>query len=283
MGLRGAIWNPGAPRGLALLLEGRTEFLEKLTVPAAELAARGYAVAAVDWRGQGLSDRLVAPALKGHVVRFDDYLADLAALLAHPRVAAEGPARLVLGHSMGAAIALAARAAGLTGAAPLILSAPMAGIAITGAKGGVFRAMARGARRIGLGERWPPVPGADRPYVLQGFEGNCLTSDATFFDWHAGALRSEPRFQLGLPTLGWMAAAYDVMEALHNRPAADYAGPALVALGSREAVVDSAAVRALATRLRASLTEIDGARHDLLTEAAPLRTPFWTAVDTFLL
>ena len=59
--LRGALWRASDPdgscRGLVLLLNGRTEFVEKCALPAAALVARGFAVASVDWRGQGLSPR----------------------------------------------------------------------------------------------------------------------------------------------------------------------------------------------------------------------------------
>ena len=57
--LRGAFWRGvgrasetggetgRGSRGLVLLLNGRTEFLEKWTLPAAALVARGFAVASV--------------------------------------------------------------------------------------------------------------------------------------------------------------------------------------------------------------------------------------------
>ena len=47
-----------------------------------ELIARGYSVATVDWRGQGLSDRLLADPRKGHVDDFASFDADLDAFMA---------------------------------------------------------------------------------------------------------------------------------------------------------------------------------------------------------
>src|SRR5689334_11979155 len=57
--LRYALWSArGTSRGTILLLTGRGEFLEKYaTEVVGELLDRGFAVAAIDWRGQGLSDR----------------------------------------------------------------------------------------------------------------------------------------------------------------------------------------------------------------------------------
>ena len=107
VGLRAGMWRGG--ERLALLLTGRTEFLEKAVIPAAELVARGYTVASLDWRGQGHSDRLIDPPQKGHVGDFADYRRDLAALLAAPELSGFGPPALTLAHSMGAAIALESR------------------------------------------------------------------------------------------------------------------------------------------------------------------------------
>ncbi len=53
-------------------------------------------------------------------------------------------------------------------------------------------------------------------------------------------------------------------------------------LGSREEVVDPALVRAIAARLKVELVEIEGARHEVLIEAEPMRTQVWAAIDRFL-
>ena len=68
-------------RGTILMFPGRTEYLEKYGPTAAEFTRRGYAFAAIDWRGQGLSDRLHADRRLGHVGRFTDYQLDCAAFL----------------------------------------------------------------------------------------------------------------------------------------------------------------------------------------------------------
>ncbi len=54
MRLRAAIWLPvGEARGTCLLMQGRAEFIEKYFETVADLLARGFAVVAFDWRGQG--------------------------------------------------------------------------------------------------------------------------------------------------------------------------------------------------------------------------------------
>src|ERR1700738_334711 len=77
--LRYACWNvPGTARGTVVVLTGRGEFVDKYaTEVVGELLGRGYAVIAMDWRGQGLSDRPLADRNKGHIDIFETYLADL--------------------------------------------------------------------------------------------------------------------------------------------------------------------------------------------------------------
>ena len=60
-----------------VLLQGRAEFVEKYGETVGDLGARGFAVYALDWRGQGRSGRVLKDPRKGHVVSYDDYLKDL--------------------------------------------------------------------------------------------------------------------------------------------------------------------------------------------------------------
>lgn len=282
--LRGAVWRGpqgvGAGRGLALLLSGRTEFLEKCCVPAAELSRRGFAVASLDWRGQGRSQRLVDPPLKGHVGHFTDFHRDLMALVAHPAVAAIDGPRLMLAHSMGGAIGLGAIARGLVAPDGAILSAPMLGFAMPKLMRAVSSATLWIARRIGKLEAWPPFGPVDQPYVFGGFEDNVLTRDRAVFDWMAAALRREPALQLASPTLGWMDQSFTEMAWLAKQGPLNC--PGLCLLGSHERVVDPVAARAAANRLNAELVVIDGAEHEVLIEAEPMRAQAWAAIDRFL-
>ena len=62
-----------------------TEYIEKYAHVAEALNAAGYAVASLDWRGQGLSERACDDPMKGHIDRFSEYQADIDALLALAR------------------------------------------------------------------------------------------------------------------------------------------------------------------------------------------------------
>src|SRR5262245_10884868 len=76
--LRFARWSPLPGRkGTVCLFQGRAEFIEKYFETVRDLRARGFAVATLDWRGQGLSQRALRNSRKGYVRSFDEYLIDL--------------------------------------------------------------------------------------------------------------------------------------------------------------------------------------------------------------
>lgn len=277
VGLRAALTVPPQPRGHVLLLPGRAEFIEKYAGVSAALAARGLAVAALDWRGQGGSARLAGDATTGHVGDFADYRADLDALASHPEVADLPGPRVVVAHSMGATVALDWMRAG--GRANLaVLSAPMLGIRLSPALAPLAPGLARLAVRAGLGLR--PVPGTGRaPYPLGPFEGNVLTADPAAFAAMAAFLRANPAVGVAGLTFGWLHAAFRAMAGLRG---GDVAVPALVVLGTAEALVDPAPIRSLGRGPAARLVEIDGARHEPFMETPARRAVLWGEIEGFL-
>src|SRR5690606_30564207 len=93
--------------GHVLLLNGRTEFIEKYFETIDSLRARGLAVWTLDWRGQGRSDRLLDDAERGHVGRFEDFLDDLERFVTGSVLpGAAGAPLTLLAHSMGGNIGL---------------------------------------------------------------------------------------------------------------------------------------------------------------------------------
>ena len=78
LALRFARWPPPPGRkGTVCLFQGRGDFIEKYFEVARDLRARGFAVATLDWRGQGMSDRALRNPRKGYVRNFAEYQIDL--------------------------------------------------------------------------------------------------------------------------------------------------------------------------------------------------------------
>src|ERR1700726_4973604 len=75
--LRFARWAPPPGRkGTVCLFGGRAEFIEKYFETVRDLRTRGFAVATLDWRGQGLSERALRNSRKGYVRDFSGYDVD---------------------------------------------------------------------------------------------------------------------------------------------------------------------------------------------------------------
>ena len=95
-------------RGTVCIFPGRSEFIEKYFEVVGELRRRGFAVAIMDWRGQGGSSRLAGNPLKGHVRDFSDYESDLSRFMTDVVLPDCPPPFFALGHSMAATILLEA-------------------------------------------------------------------------------------------------------------------------------------------------------------------------------
>lgn len=270
--LRVALWQPPGARATVLLFPGRTEYLEKYAPLAGELAARGLACAALDWRGQGLSDRPGHPAMIGHVARFDDFQQDVAVLLAAAKAAAMPGRFHLLAHSMGGAIGLRALSRGLP-VSTAAFTAPMWGIRLGPMLRPVAWALSTLAVAAGQGLRYAPGTGPN-PYVLtEPAAGNMLTSDTERFAWLGRQLKARPELGLGGPSLQWLQGALREVRALARLPAPPL--PALCGLGDHERVVDPGPIRARMARWPGGrLALYRGAEHEILMEAPATRLAF---------
>lgn len=277
MKLRALFWPLAGARGTVLMLTGRTEHAEKFGPTAARLAAAGYAAAAIDWRGQGLSQRLTEDPRKGHVGRFSDYQLDLAAFVAAAdQIGLPGP-QFMLAHSMGGCIGLRALM-GENRFAAAAFSAPMWGILVPGGRDALYARLLGAMARAGLAARYAPPPASGPLNYLQTapFAGNTLTTDPEAWEWMRGQLAANPELAIAGPTIGWVAAALAECRALARLPSPHI--PCLTGLGSHERIVKSAAITArMADWPSGTLLRIEGAQHELLKESPPLRDQFLSA------
>src|SRR5262245_34859592 len=107
--LRAVHWPPPPGRkGTVCLFQGRAEFLEKYFETVRELHARGFAVATMDWRGQGLSDRKLSDRRKGYIANFLQYDTDLSTFMKQVVLPDCPPPYFALAHSMGSAMLMRA-------------------------------------------------------------------------------------------------------------------------------------------------------------------------------
>jgi lysophospholipase len=279
--VRVALFPRDGARGTVMMLPGRTEYCEKYSLVAEGLAARGFASAAVDWRGQGLSPRAPADRMVGHVADFAEFQRDADAMLGAAEAAGLPRPWHLLGHSMGGLIGLELlrRRGGEISRA--VFSAPMWGLRLPVHRRAMAGALARVAHALGMGERVTPMSGKVADPAAAPFDGNLLTTDPEVFGWMKAQLEAHPELALGAPSLGWLRAALAEMPRVGAGPAPPH--PILCVLGTDEGIVDPRAIHA---RVRdwpgARLHLVEGARHEPLMEGEARRDAILDAIAAHL-
>ncbi|MFN3721780.1 MAG: alpha/beta fold hydrolase [Paracoccaceae bacterium] len=270
--IRAGIW-PVGQKGTVLLFPGRTEYVEKYGMAAADLRVRGYATVAMDWRGQGLADRLLPDRMVGHVAQFQDYQRDVQAALDLVKGVGLPEPFYLLSHSMGGAIALRALLRGLPVKAA-VFSAPMWGIAMAAWMRPLAQSIAQVSQWFGQAHRYSPST-SDKSYVLEAeFGGNVLTTDPDMWRYMKRQVTERPELVLAGPSLGWLSTALAECRDLAMAPAPDY--PALAAIGTAEKVVDVAPVHLRMAGWRGGRLEVfAGAEHEIPMETEAHRKRFY--------
>jgi lysophospholipase len=283
--LRTATWDsaPGRPsRGVCVLLDGQTEFLEKYEEVAGELSARGFTVAALDWRGQGASDRLVADRLKAHVGDFSEYDADLAAFYEQVVRPLTDKPPLALAHSMGGHILVRALHDHPELFVAAVACAPMLQPQTRGYPRLLARTVCYAENMLGRKEDWVWGMAARDPLKVD-FENNLVTSDRARYARNTAYLTAQNDIRLAGPTWGWLEAAYRSIDLVMGRGFAEaIKTPFLIVGAGRDRIVDTAATREFAPRLQqGTYLEIADAEHEILMENDLIRARFWAAFDAF--
>src|SRR4051794_35631845 len=149
-------WLPeGEPRAVIVLAHGASEHGGRYAWTGEELTRRGYAVYAIDHRGHGRSagDRAVIDRMRNAVE-------DLHTLVERAQAAYAGRPLVLLGHSMGGAVAIAYTSEHEDALDALVLSGPLAVLeAASPVQLAAGRGPGRGAPQVAGGGVDPPAAG----------------------------------------------------------------------------------------------------------------------------
>jgi alpha-beta hydrolase superfamily lysophospholipase len=234
--------DPAGPaRALVLLLHGFGDHSGRYTHVAAWLAARGFAVWALDQRGHGRS-----PGPRGHFTRFAQLLADGAAL--RKRAASEIPVpQVVLGHSLGALVVLRYLETAPEGVAGAVVTSPWIA---TAARTPAWKLL---LAKLLAG----PLPGLG---ISTGLDLSHLSTDPSV----GQAARSDPLYHQRMTPAAWreIQAAQTAVVAEQGRIAV----PTLFLVAGDDRITSPAASEALARSLRAETVVYDGMFHEILNE-----------------
>ncbi len=271
--IRVVVWQSDTSmRGTVFLFPGRGDCLERLGLVANEFTRKGYAVIGVDWRGQGLSQRLAKNLLVGHIDKFSDYqkdvdvVNDVATKLALPK-----PYHL-LAHSMGAAIGLKAIINGLS-ISSFAVTAPMFGVNISPVQRVLAWPLSYLAEKIGKGQLF--VPGSKgqqhQSYVLNvPFKDNRLTNDLDMFTHMTTIAENIPEGQTSAPSLGWLFQTLKECKELSKLDSPKV--PCVAFCGEDDTLVDISAVQSRMVKWpNGHMEMIANCKHDILSEVSGVR------------
>lgn len=256
-------------RGTVLCFPGRTEYVEKYARVARHFAAHDLGLLVIDWRGQGLAQRLCADWLRGHVGKFEDYQLDVAAMVAHAETLDLPRPWYLLAHSMGGAIGLQAVQNGLPVQA-VGFSAPMWNLTMTPLARPLAQVLPRLADCLGFGGFRVPGTG-DTPYVLEADpRDNLLTSDPESFTWFRNQVAAHPALGLAGPSFRWLRESMAEFTRIRETCCPDL--PCRIYLGDHERIVSPEAIRRISACWEgAVLQTYPGGEHEVLMEKPEIR------------
>jgi lysophospholipase len=272
-----------ACRGTVVLLGGRSEFIEKYSETIDELDQRRYAVYTFDWRGQGLSDRLLANRYKGFVHTYDDYLTDLTDFMrAIVQPQAVTPV-ILLAHSMGAHIALRYMHDKPEIVAKAVLTSSLVDIAASGLSKDLIKRIVRLVSKAGFRESYA-TRSKDFDPTKKRFVNNRLTSDPNRFRRLNKLIVGNPDLATGGVTFGWLDAMFRSIEKIRASEFAErIMTPTLFIAAGDDAVVSIEAQRDICRRMpNCRMVTIPHARHEIMIETDTVRSAFWEAFDGFV-
>lgn len=279
--LRYAIFKSDVPvaRGTVVVLQGRNEYIEKYYETIRHFTARGLWVATFDWRGQGLSDRLLKNPLRGHVRRFADFEADLSTFLETIVLPETRLPFCLVAHSMGALVALSMAPKLTNRIDRMVLTAPFVELSNQVLPARVTRLITRLMRMTGFG--WV---GSGKDSFPRPFADNPLTTDIERFARNQALQIAHPELRLGPPSVGWINEMLRAIDRVGKFEHLDQIKvPTLLIGAGNDKIVAAHAIESLGNRFRAGRAIIiNGARHELLQEADRYRIPVLAAIDAFI-
>lgn len=269
-------------KGTVLFLNGRADFLERYFETMGNLQVRGYNVAGMDWRGQGGSERLLKDPMRGHVRSFREYDEDLRSVMEGVVMKNLPGPYYAIGHSTGGHILLRALTR-QTWFKKAIVTSPLMELHYGSWPKNVAFFLAMLATAFGCGGFI--LPGFNNPHLLlQGFEGNPLTSDPKRWARDLHTLEQHPELGIGGPTYNWLLATMMSLKDLHSRHKGQGLNcPTLIVLAGREQVVDNLAThRYMQGMPGISTVTIQHALHEMMIESDAVRKEFLAAFDSFM-
>ncbi len=278
--IRTSFWAANDPVGTVFVFPGRADYIEKYGGLANFCLSNNLNVIAIDWRGQGLSARLLDDKNIGHIEDFKNYQHDVEVIIKEAKEANLVRPWIIFAHSMGGLIGLRTLQ-DLPIFEKIVFTSPMWGIRMPPIlKSGASFIMSV-ISFIGKMDTYAPTTSPETRILNEEYEFNKLTSDIQNFKLLRQQIIQYPDLQIGGPSTAWVSAALDEIELqIGNQPPVT---PALCFLGEREEIIDNFAVQEFCKKWDScNLISIPTAKHDLLMEKEIILHNLFEELEEFI-
>lgn len=270
-------------KGTIIFMPGRTEFIEKFIEDIHIWNGMGFACAAMDLRGQGMSSRVHPNRNKHYVRSFEPHIEDVHQLFEQAIAGKMPKPYILMGHSAGSHVILRLLHDHPRDADAAILIAPMVRIAAGGVPRVITHALAFLMNFVGLGSAYVPGHTAFKE-GRWGWRRKLTSDDERFEDEDFFIQGKDTRLAVGGVTYKWLLEAMRSCEIL---TAPGYAEkieePILILQASEDQIVDNDAQNDLAAHLpNGRVVPIEGAMHEILKESDEHRAAVWKAIADFI-
>jgi len=275
-------------KGVIVLVSGFREYMEKYSELIDDFLKKGFAVYAMDNRGQGLSHRLVDNRHKSYIDNFESYLDDLHFYVKTKitsEKANEGLPLFLMGHSMGGHISLRYLHdhPGIFDKA--VLMAPMIRVDLGNkVRDLITKAVVRIMQAMGLSKQFAPGEGDGMEGGRRMIDRNILTHDKERYDVEEKIFEKTPDLYTGGATIGWMAAAMDSMNKIHApNYMNDVSLPLLICVAGEDKLLHSSATEKLMMdHDNCKIVRFEHAYHEIYQETDEIRNRLLKEIDDFL-
>ena len=282
--LRVAFWNLSSSKGTIFLQSGRTEFIEKYYEVISEFIDRGYAVAMMDWRGQGLSSRVSKNIRIGHIDNFKTFDDDFIKIVEECFKTRCPSPFIGFGHSMGGCLLASYFISEKNLLEKCILCAPMVSIRANAMSRRIVKLLGL-LDNIGYGSFPMQKPSWDSEdgWIEEPFEDNALTTDRKRFERSFKFLKKCPELGVKGITVGWLKHALNRTNQFKKiQWNIAIKRPLLLLDATEDKLVNSHLNKELLGQ--SDLVEIKSlkSQHEIMMETDEIRDEAWKSIDNFL-
>jgi lysophospholipase len=282
--LRTAFWNLQSTKGTIILQSGRTEFIEKYYEVIEEFVFRGFAVAMMDWRGQGLSSRTAKDKRLGHIDKFETYDEDFKSVMSNCFESKCPKPFIGFGHSMGGCLLTSYFISEDNLFDKCILCAPMVSVRANSLSRRIVRALGM-LEILGLGSFPMQKPSWDeeKGWTEEPFEENALTSDKRRFNRSYRLISRFPELGVKGISVGWLKHA---LKRTNQFKSLDWTkavkNPLLLLDATEDKLVNSQLNKDLLGQSSLVTIRSINSQHEIMMENDEIREEAWKAIDLFL-